>query len=285
MAIDTPAVLYRHPWLQTAFVMMSTIAVYHQPCLSENEEDGIPKQPLPTTPPDAIISLLLYVGGAVTEIPVVRNILSANERLAAENRALLEHYHICAVNVMASPGAGKTSLILRTAAALQGKLRVGVVEGDVASRVDADRVAAAGIPVVQINTGGACHLEAPMVGAALEQLPLSALDLLFIENIGNLICPVDFQLGEQARVVVSSIPEGDDKPHKYPGVFVAVDAVVLNKLDLAPYVSFDRAAFRSLLQGLNPVAPLFELSCTTGEGIEPWAAWLVDLVACIRGQG
>ena len=219
----------------------------------------------------------------MTEIPVVRNILSANERLASENRALLARHCVCAVNIMASPGAGKTSLILRTAETLQGALRVGVVEGDVASRVDADRVAAAGIPVVQINTGGACHLDASMVGAALEQLPLEALDLVFIENIGNLICPVDFQLGEHTRVLVSSIPEGDDKGHKYPGIFAAVDAVVLNKLDLAPYVSFDREAFRRLLQGLNPQAPLFELSCATGEGLEPWGIWLQALAERTRG--
>ncbi|MGQ9681287.1 MAG: hydrogenase nickel incorporation protein HypB [Anaerolineae bacterium] len=219
----------------------------------------------------------------VVEIPVVRNILSANERRAADNRALLARHRVCAVNIMASPGAGKTSLILRTAEVLRGIVRVGVVEGDVASRVDADKVAAAGIPVVQINTGGACHLEAPMVGAALEQLPLETLDLVFIENIGNLICPVDFQLGEHARVLVSSIPEGDDKGHKYPGIFAAVDAVVLNKLDLAPYVPFDRDAFRRLLQGLNPKAPLFELSCTTGEGLQPWAAWLQTLAAHARG--
>ncbi|HOQ98864.1 MAG TPA: hydrogenase nickel incorporation protein HypB [Anaerolineae bacterium] len=216
-------------------------------------------------------------------IPVVRDILSANERLGEENRKLLERYHICAVNVMASPGAGKTSLILRTVAALKGRLRVGVIEGDIASRVDADRVAAAGAPVVQINTGGTCHLDAPMVGAALEQLPLAEIDLLFIENVGNLICPVEFGLGEAARIVVSSIPEGDDKPYKYPGIFAAVDAIVLNKADLAPYVAFDRPAFWQLVGGLNPTAPRFEVSCTTGEGLAPWIGWLDDLVARVRG--
>ena len=219
----------------------------------------------------------------MVKVPVVRDILSANERVAQENQRLLESRRICAVNLMASPGAGKTSLILRTAGVLGNRLRCGVIEGDVASRVDADKVAAAGIPVVQINTGGACHLEAQMVGAALEQLPLEQIDLLFIENIGNLICPVEFGLGEQARVLVSSVPEGDDKPHKYPAAFAAVDAIVLNKIDLAPYVSFDREAFHRLVQGMNPDAPLFPLSCATGEGLQAWAEWLVDLVARVRG--
>ena len=219
----------------------------------------------------------------MTKVAVVRDILSANERLAEENRRLLAGRHICAVNIMASPGAGKTSLILRTVEALRGRLRIGVIEGDIASRVDADKVAAAGVPVVQINTGGTCHLDAPRVGAALEQLPLEAIDLLFIENVGNLICPVEFGLGEQASVVVSSIPEGDDKPYKYPGIFAAVDAVVLNKLDLAPYVPFDRPAFRRLVEGLNPAAPLFELSCFSGEGLEAWVQWLEALAARVRG--
>jgi len=219
------------------------------------------------------------------KVPVVRDILSANERLAQENRRLLVSRRICAVNIMASPGAGKTCLILRTAAALKERLRVGVIEGDVASRVDADKVAAAGVPVVQVNTGGTCHLDAPMVGAALAELPLDEIDLLLIENVGNLICPVEFGLGAQASVVVSSIPEGDDKPYKYPTIFAAVDAVVLNKIDLAPYVPFDRPAFRRLVNGLNDQAPLFELSCTTGEGLEAWVDWLEMLAARVQGGG
>jgi len=221
--------------------------------------------------------------GAAVKVPVVRDILSANERLAEQNRRLLAEHHVCAVNIMASPGAGKTSLILRTIDALAGRLRVGVIEGDIASRVDADKVAAAGAPVVQINTGGTCHLDAPMVGVALERLPLGQIDLLFIENVGNLICPVEFGLGEAARVVVSSVPEGDDKPYKYPGIFAAVDAIVLNKVDLAPYVPFDRTAFRTLVAGMNPKAPFFELSCATGEGVAAWVAWLEALAARVRG--
>jgi hydrogenase nickel incorporation protein HypB len=217
------------------------------------------------------------------KVPVVRDILSANERLADENRRMLADRRICAVNLMASPGAGKTSLILRTIAALEGRVRIGAIEGDIASRVDADKIAAVGIPVVQINTGGTCHLDAPMVGAALSELPLSEIDLLLIENVGNLICPVEFGLGAHASVVVSSIPEGDDKPYKYPGIFAVVDAVVLNKLDLAPYVPFDRQAFKRLVNGLNAAAPLFELSCSTGEGLDAWVGWLAELVACVQG--
>jgi len=221
--------------------------------------------------------------GAAVKVPVVRDILSANERLAEQNRRLLADRHICAVNIMASPGAGKTSLILRTIEALAGRLRVGVIEGDIASRVDADKISAAGVPVVQVNTGGTCHLDAPMVGVALERLPLDQIDLLFIENVGNLICPVEFGLGETARVVVSSVPEGDDKPYKYPGIFAAVDAIVLNKIDLAPYVPFDRAAFRTLVAGMNPDAPFYELSCATCEGLAAWVAWLEALAARVRG--
>ncbi len=219
------------------------------------------------------------------KVPVVRDILSANERVAAENRRLLQEKRVCTVNIMASPGAGKTSLILRTAEMLKGRLRLGVIEGDIASRVDADKIAAAGMPVVQINTGGTCHLDAPMVGAALAELPLGEVDLLLIENVGNLICPVEFGLGAHASVVVASIPEGDDKPYKYPGIFAAVDAVVLNKLDLAPYVPFDRAAFRRLVGGLNAAAPVFELSCVTNEGLEGWAGWLAELAARVQGAG
>ncbi|HOG46652.1 MAG TPA: hydrogenase nickel incorporation protein HypB [Anaerolineae bacterium] len=219
----------------------------------------------------------------MVQVPIVRDSLSANERIAEENRRLLEMHRVCAVNIMASPGAGKTSLILRTIEAAGEGLRVGVIEGDIASRVDADKVAAAGAPVVQINTGGTCHLDAPMVRAALEQLPLGEIDLLFVENVGNLICPVEFGLGEAARVLVSSVPEGDDKPYKYPGIFAAVDAVVLNKTDLAPYVPFDRAAFRRLIAGINPTAAFFELSCATGEGMAAWAAWLKALLGRVRG--
>ena len=208
-------------------------------------------------------------------LPVVEEILSANDRIALENRKLLDGHGILAVNVMASPGAGKTSLILRSIEALRGRLRAGVIEGDVAGRVDADKVAESGTPVVQINTGGGCHLDAPQVQSALERLPLDEIDLLFIENVGNLICPTGFALGEHVNMLIANVPEGHDKPIKYPGMFAAVDALVLNKIDLMPYIDFDLDAFRTAIRALNADAPLFEVSCKTGEGIGMWADWLL----------
>lgn len=210
------------------------------------------------------------------KVPVVQAILSANDQLADQNRDLVHGKGICVVNIMASPGSGKTSLILRTLEDLAGRQLVGVVEGDIASTVDADRVAARGVPVVQINTGGQCHLDAPMMRNALGQLPMDRLDLILVENVGNLICPVDFKLGEDLNVVIASVPEGDDKPYKYPGIFLAVDAVVINKVDLLPYVHFDMAAFRKLVLGMNPDVRLFEVSCETGQGIHEWVAWLEE---------
>jgi hydrogenase nickel incorporation protein HypB len=186
---------------------------------------------------------------------------------------------------MASPGAGKTSLILGSIAALQGRLRVGVIEGDVAGRVDADKVAETGTPVVQINTGGGCHLDAPQVQSALQQLPLDGIDLLFIENVGNLICPTDFALGEHVNMMIANVPEGHDKPIKYPGMFTVVDALVLNKIDLMPYLDFDLDAFRTAVRALNAHAPIFELSCKTGQGLDAWAAWLVERNAQTAGYG
>jgi hydrogenase nickel incorporation protein HypB len=208
------------------------------------------------------------------KVKVITQILSANDQIAEENRILFDQHRILAVNLMASPGAGKTSLILQTAKALTGRVRVGVVEGDVASRIDADKVAARQIPVVQINTAGECHLDATTVQRAMKALPLADIDILFIENIGNLICPVEFQLGEKIRVVVASVPEGDDKPYKYPGIFTAVNAVVLNKVDLAPHVDFNFDAMRKGITGMNRKADLFQVSCRTGEGIAAWADWL-----------
>lgn len=207
-------------------------------------------------------------------LPVVEKILSANDLIALENRKLLDEHGILAVNVMASPGAGKTSLILRSIEALQGRLRLGVIEGDVAGRVDADKVAETGTPVVQINTGGGCHLDAPQVQSALKQLPLDKIDLLFIENVGNLICPTGFALGEHVNMLIANVPEGHDKPIKYPGMFAVVDALILNKIDLMPYLDFDLGAFCTAARALNADAPLFELSCKTGEGIEVWAEWI-----------
>ena len=208
-------------------------------------------------------------------LPVVEKILSANDMVALENRKLLDEHGVLAVNVMASPGAGKTSLILRTIEALKGRLRAGVIEGDVAGHVDADKVAESGTPVVQINTGGGCHLDAPQVQSALKQLPLEQIDVLFIENVGNLICPTGFALGEHVNMMIANVPEGHDKPIKYPGMFSEVDALVLNKIDLMPYIDFDLEAFRTAVTALNADAPQFLVSCKTGEGIQEWAEWLL----------
>ena len=208
------------------------------------------------------------------QVPIVENILSANDRIAAENRERLNSHHITTLNIMASPGAGKTTLLLATIEALRETSRVGVIEGDVASQVDADAIAAGGTPVVQINTGGGCHLDAAMIRQALDALPLDELDTLFIENVGNLICPVGFDLGQTRHVALLSTPEGDDKPYKYPSIFEAVDLVLVTKVDLLPYLDFDMEAFRSLVAGLNPDAPVLPISARTGEGMADWVEWL-----------
>jgi hydrogenase nickel incorporation protein HypB len=212
-------------------------------------------------------------------VTVVEQVMKANDQIAAQNQQTLDAHQTVAVNVMASPGAGKTSVIMRTVETLRGRLRIGAIEGDTASQVDAEKVASAGTPVVQINTGGGCRLDANMVRPALEQLPLDEIDLLLIENVGNLVCPAGMALGQHVDIVISSIPEGDDKPYKYPGIFTGVDAVVINKIDLLPYLDFDVAAFRALIAGLNPKARIFEVSCTTGQGFEEWTDWLADVCA------
>lgn len=209
------------------------------------------------------------------KIPIVKQILSANDQVAAENRSDLAKHAILAVNIMASPGAGKTSVILATAAHLPQSIHPAVIEGDLASRIDTEAVLARGIPAVQINTGGNCHLDAPMVRAALPQLPLADINLLFIENVGNLVCPAEWDLGADAAVVVASVPEGHDKPYKYPGMFAAADAVLLNKADLLAYFDFDLDHFRRGLAMVNADAPLFVVSCRTGDGVAAWVSWLV----------
>jgi hydrogenase nickel incorporation protein HypB len=218
-------------------------------------------------------------------IPVVKEILSANDDVAAENRRTFDAAGVCVLNVMASPGAGKTSLILATAAHLPASIRPGVIEGDVASSIDADTIAARNIPVVQINTGGNCHLDAPQIRAALPHLPLDDIDLLCIENVGNLICPAGFALGADLSIVVASVPEGHDKPYKYPGIFTGVDAVVLNKADMIDVFEFDLDNFRRGVEMLvKPGVPLFVVSCRTGEGMDGWAAWLAEHVAARQQQ-
>jgi hydrogenase nickel incorporation protein HypB len=210
------------------------------------------------------------------KIPVARNILSANDQIAADNRALFDRLGVFVVNLMASPGAGKTSVILTTAERLPKPVRPGVIEGDLASRIDADTIAARSIPVVQINTGGGCHLDAPMVRRALPELPLQEIDLLFIENVGNLVCPAEFKLGANLAVVVASAPEGHDKSYKYPGMFAAADAVILNKADLLQVFEFDVDYFRRGIEMLNPAVPFFPLSCRTGAGVDAWLHWLLE---------
>jgi hydrogenase nickel incorporation protein HypB len=210
------------------------------------------------------------------KIPVVKEILSANDQVATENRAAFDQAGVFVLNLMASPGAGKTSLILATVARLPQDVHPGVIEGDLASTIDADTIAAQDIPVVQINTGGNCHLDAPMIRTALSDLPLNEIDLLFIENVGNLVCPANFALGADLAVVVASVPEGHDKPYKYPGMFAGADAVVLNKADLLEVFEFDVEYFRRGLEMLNPGVPLFVVSCRTGAGMEDWVRWLAD---------
>ncbi|MEA3408242.1 MAG: hydrogenase nickel incorporation protein HypB [Chloroflexota bacterium] len=211
------------------------------------------------------------------KIPVIERIMSANDKVALENRRILDEHNTHAINIMASPGAGKTSLIVSTIKALKGRRRVGAIEGDLASTVDSEKVKAAGVPAAQINTGRMCHLDANQVHDALGELPLDDIDLLFIENVGNMVCPVGFALGEHTRVAVSSVPEGDDKPHKYPTIFANVDVLVINKTDLLPHLPFDVAEFRRLAKSLNPDVRIFEVSCVTGEGLDEWSEWLVQL--------
>ena len=207
-------------------------------------------------------------------VQVVENILSANDRLAGENRARLDQNRVLGLNLMASPGAGKTSLIERTLAGLADEFRVAVVDGDVATSIDADRAAAAGATAVQINTGGECHLDAVMLHGALEGLALNKVELLIVENVGNLICPASFALGTHASVLIASVPEGDDKPYKYPAMYRGVDALVINKIDLLPYVEFKLDYFNAGVEILNPGLVTFPLSCRTGEGLEAWLEWV-----------
>lgn len=210
----------------------------------------------------------------MTTIDISKPILDLNEKLAAKNRALFDEKGIFVLDLMASPGAGKTSTILATIAALRDKYRIAVIEGDIASRVDADKIKEHGIPAVQINTGGACHLESNMIERAIGVLDLDDLDLIIIENVGNLVCPTDFYLGEHAKVMILSVPEGHDKPYKYPGIFQISEAVILNKYDTMPVFDFNEAEFEETVGKLNPKAPIFKVAATKDDGIDAWASWL-----------
>ena len=210
------------------------------------------------------------------EIKVVKDILGANEQIAERNRQLLDSKNVFAVNLMSSPGAGKTSLILETIKRLKREIKIAVIEGDVSSTLDAELIGKEGVPVIQINTGGGCHLDANMTYSALGNLPLQDIELLLIENVGNLICPAEFALGEHKKVLVSSTPEGDDKPFKYPLMFHKVDAVLINKIDLLPYLRFDTEVFSQAIKGINQKVEIFQISCATGQGIEQWVSWLLN---------
>ena len=217
-------------------------------------------------------------------IEVVEKIMNENERLASENLNLLNAAGILGLNLMASPGAGKTSLIENTLGALSNRTRIAVIDGDIATSIDADRAAAAGAVAIQINTGGQCHLDAVMMKEALAQLKLNEIDLLLVENVGNLICPAEFKIGTHRSVLIASIPEGDDKPYKYPGMYRGVDALVINKTDLLPYVEFDMTYFKEGVQVLSPELVAFPLSCKTGEGMDLWINWVEDELSGHRGE-
>ena len=212
------------------------------------------------------------------QIDMKQPILDKNDRLAQENRALFAEKKVFVLDLLASPGSGKTSTILATIEALRDEFNIAVIEGDIASSVDSEKIKEQGIAAVQINTGGACHLESDMIRRAIEVLDLDNLDLIIVENVGNLVCPTDFDLGENMKAMILSVPEGDDKPLKYPGVFQAASAIVLNKIDTLPVFNFDRERFESHIKGLNPTAPIFALSATSGQGVDEWAQWLADKI-------
>lgn len=212
------------------------------------------------------------------EIKVMKNIMHANQKLADENRELFKAKRITALNVMASPGAGKTSIITKVIETLNGSIGVGVIEGDIASSIDAEKIDRMGIPVVQINTGGGCHLDANMIKTSVEDLKLGENSILFIENVGNLVCPSSFDLGENIKLVIASVPEGHDKPFKYTSMFESADVIILNKTDLLPYIDFDRDSFYKGIRALNEKVQVFEISCRTGLGIDEFVSWLKEVV-------
>jgi hydrogenase nickel incorporation protein HypB len=211
------------------------------------------------------------------KITVVKDILEANDRLAAENRERFDRAGVRVVNLMSAPGAGKTTLLERTVRALQSEKRIGVVEGDIQTTLDAERIERAGAVAVQINTDGACHLDANMVAAAVAQLDLAALDLLLIENVGNLVCPAEFKVGEHQKAMILSLAEGDDKPLKYPLMFKESSILLINKMDLRPYVTSDPERIEAAARSINPDIKTIRVSCQTGEGLEEWYGWLKAL--------
>jgi len=211
---------------------------------------------------------------AQIKVPVVQNILDANERLAALNRERFDKAGIYAINLMSSPGAGKTSLLEKTIDGLAGRLKMAVIEGDLQTAYDAERIQKKGVQAVQINTDGGCHLDGNMIQIAMDSLDLTDVDLLVIENVGNLVCPAEFNLGEHDKVTLLSVTEGDDKPMKYPLMFQIASVLVVNKIDLLPYVNCSMETIRERARQLNARQQIFEISCQTGEGLDPWLHWL-----------
>jgi hydrogenase nickel incorporation protein HypB len=217
-------------------------------------------------------------GTGVERVEVLERIFDENDRCAGQNRAELAAAGVCAINLMSSPGAGKTTLLAALLRALAPSVRVGVIEGDIETSIDADRLAGLGAVVELINTGngfgGECHLDAPMVRSALVRLPLDTLDLVLVENVGNLVCPAEFDVGEHARAMIYSVTEGEDKPLKYPVMFRSADVVFVNKIDLLPHLDLDLDLFLHNLRAVNPTAPVIEVSARTGEGVEECVAWV-----------
>jgi len=213
------------------------------------------------------------------KVTIAQNILAANDTIAQEIQRSLAVCGIRTINIMSSPGAGKTTLLERTIERLRGQLGIGVIEGDVETSADAERIEAAGAETVQINTRGACHLEAHMIRDALAEIELARIELLFVENIGNLVCPAAWNLGEDTRVVVVSTTEGDDKPAKYPQMFAASEVMIVNKLDLLPYVDYDVEKVKRHALAINPHLRIFEMSCRTGAGLDAWCDWLLNFAA------
>ena len=212
------------------------------------------------------------------KISVVKNILEANDRIAQQNRTLFDEYNLTVVNLMSSPGAGKTSLLERTIQALKSDISVGVIEGDIQSSQDAERIARMEIPVVQINTGGACHLDGNMIRDTFGEFDMANLDLLVVENVGNLVCPAEFKVGEDFKAMILSVTEGDDKPAKYPLMFHESSVLIINKIDLLPYVDCTVERIREEALKINPHMAIFEVSCKTGEGLDAWYEWLKEKV-------
>jgi len=216
------------------------------------------------------------------KVTVVKNVLDANERIAQDNRALFDRQKIYVINLMSSPGAGKTTLVEKTILALKDRYRIAVIEGDIQDTQDADRISALGIPAVQINTGGACHIDGNMIREALPSLELDGIDLLISENVGNLVCPAEFKIGENAKVMILSTPEGADKPAKYPLMFQESAVMIINKMDLMPYVDFDLQKAKQTALAINPNLRIFEVSCKNGEGLEGWFNWLSTQIEAFR---